>query len=67
MLSIGNNFKELKGGWRKLFPVFEQWKTGMAERSFSRYLDAPPVYDPWVHWLIEASLDPQKKKGMVYA
>ena len=43
-------------------PLFEQWKTEMAERSFSRYMDAPPVSDSWVHWLIEASLDPKKKK-----
>jgi hypothetical protein len=43
-------------------PLFEQWKTEMAERSFSRYMDAPPVSDSWVHWLIETSLDPQKKK-----
>jgi hypothetical protein len=43
-------------------PLFEQWKTEMAERSFSRYMDAPTVSDSWVHWLIEASLDPKKKK-----
>jgi len=43
-------------------PLFEQWKTKMAERSFSRYMDTPPVSDSWVHWLIEASLDPKKKK-----
>jgi hypothetical protein len=42
-------------------PLFEQWKTKMAERSFSRYMDAPPVSDSWLHWLIEASLDPNKK------
>jgi hypothetical protein len=42
--------------------LFEQWKTEMAERSFSRYMDAPSVSDAWVHWLIEASLDPKKKK-----
>ncbi len=34
----------------------------MAERSFFRYMDAPTVSDSWVHWLIEASLDPKKKK-----
>ncbi len=34
----------------------------MANRSFSRYMDAPNVSDSWVHWLIEASLDPKKKK-----
>jgi hypothetical protein len=43
-------------------PIFEQWKTEMANRSFSRYMDAPNVSDSWVHWLIEASLDPKKKK-----
>jgi hypothetical protein len=43
-------------------PIFEQWKTEMANRSFSRYMDAPRVSDSWVHWLIEASLDPKKKK-----
>jgi hypothetical protein len=43
-------------------PLFEQWKNEMAERSFSRYMDASPVSDSWVHWLIEASLDPKKKK-----
>jgi hypothetical protein len=43
-------------------PLFDQWKTEMAERSFSRYMDAPTVSDSWVHWLIEASLDPKKKK-----
>ena len=43
-------------------PLFEQWKTEMADCSFSRYMDAPPVSDSWVHWLIEASLDPKKKK-----
>ncbi len=43
-------------------PLFEQWKTEMAERSFSRYTDALPVSDSWLHWLIEASLDPKKKK-----
>ncbi|MGB9439722.1 MAG: hypothetical protein WCB15_17370 [Desulfobacterales bacterium] len=45
-----------------LNPLFEQWKTEMAERSLSSYMDAPPVSDSWVHWLIEASLDPKKKK-----
>jgi hypothetical protein len=43
-------------------PLFEQWKTEMAERSFSHYMDVPPVSDSWIHWLIEASLDPKKKK-----
>jgi len=43
-------------------PLFEQWKTEMAERSFSRYMDTPTVFDSWVHWLIEASLDPKQKK-----
>ncbi|MBT8364399.1 MAG: hypothetical protein KJP23_06800 [Deltaproteobacteria bacterium] len=43
-------------------PLFERWKTEMAERSFSRYMDAPTVSDSWIHWLIEASLDPKKKK-----
>jgi hypothetical protein len=43
-------------------PLFDQWKTEMAESSFSRYMDAPTVSDSWVHWLIEASLDPEKKK-----
>jgi hypothetical protein len=43
-------------------PLFEQWKTEMANRSFSRYLDTSNVSDSWVHWLIEASLDPKKKK-----
>jgi hypothetical protein len=43
-------------------PIFEQWKTEMANRSFHRYMDAPNVFDSWVHWLIEASLDPKKKK-----
>jgi len=42
--------------------LFEQWKTEMAQRSFSRDMDAPPVPDSWLHWLIEASLDPNKKK-----
>ena len=45
-----------------LNPLFEQWKIKMAERSFSRYMDAPPVSDSWVHWLIEASLDHKKRK-----
>jgi hypothetical protein len=26
-------------------------------------MDAPRVSDSWVHWLIESSLDPKKKKG----
>ncbi len=43
-------------------PLFEQWKTEMANRSFSRYMDTATVSDSWVHWLIEASLDPRKKK-----
>jgi hypothetical protein len=43
-------------------PLFEQWKTEMAERSLSDDMDAPPVSDSWVHWLIEASLGPKKKK-----
>lgn len=45
-------------------PLFEQWKTEMAERSLSdyHYMDAPPVSDSWIHWLIEAGLDPKKKK-----
>jgi hypothetical protein len=43
-------------------PLFEQWKTEMAERSFSRYMDVPPVSNSWLHWLIEASLDHKKKK-----
>ena len=43
-------------------PIFEQWKTEMANRSFSRYMDAPSVSDSWVHWLIDASLDPKKKQ-----
>jgi hypothetical protein len=43
-------------------PLFEQWKTEMAERSLSHYMDAPSVSDSWVHWLIEAGLDPKKKK-----
>ena len=43
-------------------PLFEQWKTEMAERSFSRYMEAPSVSDSWVHWLIEGSSDPKKKK-----
>ena len=47
---------------KSINPLFEQWKTEMAERSFSYYMDAPPVTDSWLHWLIEASLDPKKKK-----
>jgi hypothetical protein len=43
-------------------PIFNQWKTEMANRSFHRYMDAPNVSDSWVHWLIEAMLDPKKKK-----
>jgi len=43
-------------------PLFEQWKTEMAERSLSHYMDAPPVSDSWIHWLIEAGLEPKKKK-----
>ncbi len=43
-------------------PIFEQWKTEMANRSFHHYMDDPNVSDSWVHWLIEASLDPKKKK-----
>ena len=43
-------------------PIFEQWKTEMANRSFYQYVDAPNVSDSWVHWLIGASLDPKKKK-----
>ena len=43
-------------------PIFEKWKTEMAIRSFFRYMDAPNVSDSWVHWLIEACLDPKKKK-----
>ena len=43
-------------------PLFEQWKTEMAIRSFSRYMDTSNVSDSWVHWLIEASLDPKKNK-----
>ncbi|CAB1059409.1 hypothetical protein D1BOALGB6SA_4171 [Olavius sp. associated proteobacterium Delta 1] len=43
-------------------PIFGQWKNEMANCSFSRYMDAPKVSDSWVHWLIEASLDPKKKK-----
>ena len=42
--------------------IFEQWKTEMANRSFSRYMDAPNVSDSWIHWLIDASLEPKKKK-----
>jgi hypothetical protein len=42
-------------------PIFEQWKTEMANLSFHRYMDAPNVTDSWVHWLIDASLDPKKK------
>ena len=47
---------------KSIYPLFEQWKTEMANRSFSRYMDTPNVSDSWVHWLIEASLDPKKKK-----
>jgi len=43
-------------------PIFEQWKTEMANRSLYQYVGAPNVSDFWVHWLIEASLDPKKKK-----
>jgi hypothetical protein len=43
-------------------PLFEQWKTEMANRSFSRYMDTSNVSDFWVHWLIEASSDPKKKQ-----
>jgi len=43
-------------------PIFNQWKTEMANRSFSRHLVAPSVSDSWVHWLIDASLDPKKKQ-----
>jgi len=42
--------------------IFNQWKTEMANRSFSRYMDAPNLSDSWVHWLIDASLDPKKKQ-----
>jgi hypothetical protein len=31
---------------RTINPLFEQWKTEMAERSFSRYMDAPPFPIP---------------------
>ena len=47
---------------KSINPLFEQWKTEMAERSFSRYMDAPRASDSWLHWLIEASLDPKTKK-----
>ena len=47
---------------KTLDPIFEQWKTEMAHRSFARYMDAPNVSDYWIHWLIEASLEPKKKK-----
>lgn len=47
---------------KTLDSIFEQWKTEMANRSFSRYMDAPNVSGSWAHWLIEASLDPKKKK-----
>jgi hypothetical protein len=43
-------------------PIFEQWKTEMANRSLYQYVNAPNVSDSWVHWLIEASLHPKKKK-----
>jgi len=42
-------------------PLFEQWKSEMANRSFSRYMDTSDVSDSWVHWLIESSLDPKNK------
>jgi hypothetical protein len=41
--------------------LFEQWKTEMANRSFSRYMDTSDASDSWVHWLIESSLDPKNK------
>ncbi|MGD8445812.1 MAG: hypothetical protein PVI94_20100 [Desulfobacterales bacterium] len=47
---------------KSINPLFEQWKTEMAERSFSRYMDAPRASDSWLHWLIEASLDSKTKK-----
>jgi hypothetical protein len=47
---------------KSINPLFEEWKTEMAERSFSRYMDAPRASDSWLHWLIEASLDPKNKK-----
>ena len=43
-------------------PIFGQWKNEMANRSFSRYMETPSVSDSWVHWLIDASLDPKKKQ-----
>jgi hypothetical protein len=43
-------------------PLFEQWKTEIAKRSFSRDMDTSNVSDSWVHQLIEASLDAKKKK-----
>lgn len=45
-----------------LDPIFGQWKTEMANRCFSRHMDATDMSDSWVHWLIEASLDSKKKK-----
>ena len=47
---------------KSISQLFEQWKTEMAEHSFSYYMEAPPVTDSWLHWLIEASLDPKTKE-----
>jgi hypothetical protein len=46
-------------------PLLDHWKTEMAERSFSRYMDSPAVSDTWVHWIIDAELDVEGKRGWV--
>jgi len=38
-------------------PLFTQWQTEMARRSFRHVMDAPVSPDTWIHWLIEAELD----------
>ena len=43
-------------------PLFNHWKTKMAERSFPRYMDSPIFSDTWIHWTIDALLNPKDKK-----
>ena len=38
-------------------PLFTQWQTEMARRSFRHVMNAPVSPDTWIHWLIEAELD----------
>lgn len=62
--TIINEYKrEIDPKTRKtLNHLFEQWKSEMAKCSFDRYMSNPTASDSWVHWLIEASLNPKKKK-----